>query len=191
MLPEIFKTPPSNIYETERLYLKELNPQVMRTLLSDFSMEHVANFLGLQSEADLSKEYKRLAQGMTMYGISFRGFLLIEKASGRAIGRCGYHTWYTLHSRAEVGYGMHSDEHKGKGYMTEALSAIVKLGFEEMQLNRIEAFIAPHNEPSVRMAKRLGFTEEGTLRQHYYKNNLYESSTCFSLLKDEYERALS
>ncbi|MBA4149513.1 MAG: GNAT family N-acetyltransferase [Verrucomicrobia bacterium] len=49
----------------------------------------------------------------------------------------------------------------GKGYMTEALQLVLRLAFEELDLHRIEANIQPHNEASIALVKRAGFSEEG------------------------------
>lgn len=57
------------------------------------------------------------------------------------IGWCGYHTWYIDHRRAEIGYAIRSDEYKAQGIMTEVMNAVLRYGFEVMNLHRIEAFI--------------------------------------------------
>lgn len=60
---------------------------------------------------------ERYAHGLTMFGISFCCFQLILKDSNKVIGWCGYHKWYTRHSRGELGYVLVAEESKGKGYM--------------------------------------------------------------------------
>ena len=63
----------------------------------------------------------------------------------------------------EVGYWIRSDE-TGKGYGTEAAAVAVGIGFEELGLHRIVLRIAVGNLGSERIAKHLGFTYEGVLR---------------------------
>ena len=55
-----------------------------------------------------------------------------------------------------------------------------------MGLNRIEAFVSPANEPSLRLLRGFGFAEEGRLRGHYCKNGMIEDSLCFGLLRNEW-----
>jgi ribosomal-protein-alanine N-acetyltransferase len=50
--------------------------------------------------------------------------------------------------------------------MSEALSAIIDLGFQEMELNRIEAVVMPENLGSIRLLEKLGFHNEGKLREY-------------------------
>ncbi len=114
--------------------------------------------------------------------LSLLVFLLVEKESGRTIGQCGYHTWNRLHDRAEVFYLLSDDGDKRKGYMKEALAAVLQYGFREMRLNRIEAFVADYNEPSVRLLHHYGFRKEGTARGHYLVDGVYEDSDFYALL---------
>ena len=175
------------ILETPRLHLKELTPEIMATLFSIYSDDRIMDFLGISAE-ELKKERHDFGLGMTTYRLSFKNFLIAEKTTGRIIGRCGYHTWYLLHARAEMGYALHNDADKNKGYMKEAIKTIIAHGFEHMQLNRIEALVGPRNEPSLKLVRGLGFTEEGLLRAHYLKNGVYQDSVFFGLLRTEYDK---
>jgi ribosomal-protein-alanine N-acetyltransferase len=177
------------IIETERLLLKELNPEVLHTLFTTGTDSEIMSELGLKTTEELDAEREKFRLGMTTYRMSFKTFLLVEKETGKAIGKCGFHDWYAIHSRSELGYRMLDEAAKRKGFMTEALCAVIRYGFEEMKLNRIQAFIGSENIPSLKLIKRAGFTEEGTLRSHYCNNGKLEDSICFSLLKDEYEFA--
>jgi [ribosomal protein S5]-alanine N-acetyltransferase len=174
------------IIETERLWLKELNPEIMNIVFTSYSDEEIVAFLGLKSENELDIEKINFSQGLSSYRSSFKAFLIVEKSSGQVIGKAGFHNWATQHSRAEVGYAIYDDADKGKGYMTEALAAIIDFGFMHMRLNRIEAFVGTNNEPSLKLLARFGFVREGVLRSHYFKNNRMEDSVCFSLLQSEY-----
>ena len=65
---------------------------------------------------------------------------LTLKSSGRVVGLFGYHHWDHYHRRADIGYDLARDLW-GQGLATEALTAAIRFGFSEMQLNRIEARI--------------------------------------------------
>ena len=100
---------------------------------------------------------------------------------------CGFHTWAMEHYRAELGYSIHIETEKKKGYMKEALKPIIEYGFNKMNLHRIEAFVGPDNTASISLVKRLGFTQEGHLREHYLKDGVFEDSIVFSLLEKEFQ----
>lgn len=172
--------------ETCRLLLKEINPEALYQLFSDYSKDDIMKFMGLQTEQQFLNEKERYLKGWTTYNIHFKGFYLIRKDDNVTLGQCGFHTWYFRHYRAELGYALLMDEYKQQGYMKEALSPIIDFGFNEMNLNRIEAYIAIENTPSLKLLQHYGFIFEGIMRQHYYKNGVCEDSHCFSLLKQDY-----
>lgn len=171
---------------TERLILKKLTPEIYHFVFENLAEPDLMIFFGFDSWQELSKEKDKYEKGISTYNRSFLNFQLIDKQSNRIIGWCGFHTWYTEHNRAELGYMLRDEESKGKGIMTEALKPIIEYGFNEMKLSRIEAFVGPDNQPSQKLLKKLKFVQEGLLRQHYFKNNKMEDSLVFSLLKNEY-----
>lgn len=179
--------PSQAILETERLLLKELNTDILQHIFNTMSGTEIMSYLGLSSMAEVESEHEKLKKGYKTYRTDIKSFLLVHKETGKAIGRTGYHNWYQMHSRAEIGYAMSNDENKGKGYMKEALKPVIAYGFNEMKLNRIEAFISPTNTPSLRLINAYGFTKEGILREHYCYNGIAEDSVCFSLLRSEYQ----
>jgi ribosomal-protein-alanine N-acetyltransferase len=177
---------PQTILETPRLLLKEVNPEIYAWIFSNSSDEELMQNLGMNSQ-QLELEKFKVKNGMTTYRMTFKMFILVEKASGTTIGRCALHNWFAEHGRAELGYNMSNEEWKGKGFMKEAIRPIVKFGFEKLQLNRIEALISPTNMPSLRLVHGMGFTLEGTLRQHYNSNGIVDDSAVYGLLRSEWE----
>jgi len=180
---EIF--PDQVILETNRLWLKELNPELMAMIFSSYTDGELKDFLGV-TDAELETERQNFRKGMVTYRLSFKSFVMVEKETSMVIGRAGFHTWYLQHARAELGYAMTHEAAKRKGLMTEAVVAIIDYGFKKMDLNRIEAMVSPRNEASLKVLTKLGFTQEGLLRSHFFKNNVMEDSAIFSLLRNEH-----
>ena len=175
------------ILETERLLLKKITPETFTDLFAHYSQMEVMSILGLTTEAEFLKEKAKSKGGYVTYDRTIIAFLLVEKETDRTIGRAGYHNWYKDHNRAELGYALNNEESKQKGYMSEALKAILGYGFNVMNLNRIEAYIGTTNIASLSLVKKYGFTREGQLRQHYVRDGIAEDSLVFSLLKEEYK----
>ena len=86
---------------------------------------------------------------------------------------------------AEIGYGLISHAW-GKGYMHEALVALLRYGFLELQLNRIEADIDPRNTASAKSQTRCGFMQEGLLRESCMVNGELTDSARYGLLHREW-----
>lgn len=125
-------------------------------------------------------------KGMETYNVSLRYFLIVERATYNPIGEVGFHTWNSVHSRAELFYSLRDDMHKRKGFLSEVLPLVLEYGFNTMKLHRIEALIARTNEPSYRLLKKNNFSFEGTMREDYFWEGERGDSDCYSLLKNEF-----
>jgi RimJ/RimL family protein N-acetyltransferase len=88
--------------------------------------------------------------------------------------------------RAEIGYAL-GRAHWGKGYMQEALKALLGYAFGELNLERIEADVDPRNEASIRTLERLGFQKEGYLRERWKVNGEVQDAIIYGLLRREWE----
>lgn len=172
---------------TSRLKLRKLTPAVFDYIYRDLSEQKQLEFLGLNSAAELEAEKNKYEEGLSTYNKRFLYFQLLEQKSRKIIGWCGYHIWYLDHERAEIGYGLFEADYKRKGLMSEAIVPIIEYGFKRMKLNRIEAFIDPKNQASIKLINKLNFIKEGQLREHYRENNKIEDSLVYSLLRKEYE----
>jgi ribosomal-protein-alanine N-acetyltransferase len=89
------------------------------------------------------------------------------------------------HENAEIGYWI-GKPYWGKGYCTEAASAVVKYGFEVMGLNRIHATHMTRNPASGRVMQKIGMKYEGHLRQNKKKWDKFEDMELYGILKSEY-----
>jgi ribosomal-protein-alanine N-acetyltransferase len=130
-------------------------------------------------------------QGMEAYRVTTFYFLLIDKASSKVLGECGFHSWNRPHQKAELFYSLRNETNKRKGYMSEALETILKYAFTALGLHRVAAFTSPSNDASIAVLGHFGFSKEGTLREDYLVNGIHEDSICYSLLKWEWEKRLA
>lgn len=86
----------------------------------------------------------------------------------------------------KLGYAIAHDEW-GKGYATDTARRLVEFGFTKLGLHRISAAIGPGNAGSVRVVEKLGFTREGTLRDHVFTNGAWRDSVLYALLASDWE----
>jgi len=171
--------------ETQRLILKKLTPEILADLFANSPDPEIKKLLGLNSDEELLIEKRKSEGGYKTYDRTIVSFVLVLKDTNEVIGRGGFHNWYKDHFKAELGYTLNKDVYKRNGFMTEAVNAILKYGFETMQLNRIEACIGTQNIASLSLIKKFGFTREGLLRQHYVRDGEIQDSFLFSLLKED------
>lgn len=80
-----------------------------------------------------------------------------------------------LHGRGEVGYSIMKN-HWRKGFGSEGASAVLKYGFEEVNLHSIIAQIAPDNAGSQKIVKGLGMVQEAHfVEAHFYDGKFYDT----------------
>lgn len=104
---------------------------------------------------------------------------------GEVIGVVALKTFRPLQNSAEIGYHLRSDL-KGRGYMTEAVNAVVRYGFEEEGLHRIELHAAVGNHGSIRVAEKVGFTRTGIARMADPAPEGWRDLLIFDLLAAEF-----
>lgn len=113
------------------------------------------------------------------WGITLRG-------EDRVLGLCGLHDWNRKHRRASVGYDL-ARSRWGQGIATEAVRAVLRYGFEQWRLNRIEAITIADNARSIRLLERLGFQLEGVRRDYWLEaDGCYYGSAVYALLRSGY-----
>jgi ribosomal-protein-alanine N-acetyltransferase len=107
------------------------------------------------------------------------------KATSKVAGTAGM-AITPAHGRAELGYAL-GREHWGQGLMTEVVREIVRYGFEELGLNRIEARCVPANIGSARVMEKAGMTYEGTIREQVYVKGSFDDLKMYSILRREWQ----
>lgn len=88
---------------------------------------------------------------------------------------------------AEIEYGI-AEEHHGKGVATAAVTLLVSRIFRETSLRKLMAFVHDKNQASRRVVEKLGFRQEGLLREHYVIGGRPVDEVLYALLKQDWSR---
>ena len=111
---------------------------------------------------------------------------IIRRDNGQLIGSCGLFDWQPNPARAELAFVL-ARPYWGQGFISEAVRELMRYGFEELGLIRLEARCVVQNTASARVMERAGMTYEGTLRHYIYiKGQLYDLKV-YSLLREEWQ----
>jgi ribosomal-protein-alanine N-acetyltransferase len=108
--------------------------------------------------------------------------------SGTLLGTCALWRIDDQCRRAEIGFVLGSRSW-GRGYMHEALSALVDYAFTELDLNRLEADTDPRNARSTHLLERLGFVQEGLFRERCIVEGEVSDSAMYGLIRRDWRRA--
>lgn len=175
-------------HETERLILREVRAEHQRFLALKAPVNQARMFLNIKNDEDWQHERNKAKLGLRSWDTSSCWFMLFEKVSGSPIGACGFHNWFLMHRRAELGYVLIEERWKRLGLMSEALKFVIPFGFNQLNLIRMEACISPENKASLSIIQKFNFQQEGLLRQHYTPkgSNFPEDSMLFALLESDF-----
>lgn len=89
------------------------------------------------------------------------------------------------HRTGEIGW-MINPAHAGQGFATEAAHAVLHLLFDDLGLHRVIARIDARNEPSLRLADRLGMRREAHLIGNEWFKGEWSDEIDYALLEDEW-----
>ncbi|MFK0160272.1 GNAT family N-acetyltransferase [Streptomyces sp. NPDC090499] len=79
-------------------------------------------------------------------------------------------------------------DHRRRGYATEAVVLLLRFMFAERRYHKCLAAVLAHNEASLALFRRLGFTEEGRLREHVFLSGRHQDLVMMGMLADEFDR---
>ena len=112
----------------------------------------------------------------------------VERRADQALlGTCTLYRFDWSNRRAEIGYAL-GRPYWGRGWMHEALVALIEYAFVRLDLRRLEADIDPQNAASARSLVRLGFQLEGLLRERWQVDGVVSDSGIYGLLRGEWQR---
>ncbi len=166
--------------------LREKKDEDATNFFNYYSDPEVNKFILCEMPRDVEEARKELHYWRNVFyqndGIYFA---IAVKDTDQLIGSIGLTTFNSYHSRIELSYDL-CREYWRRGICTKAIKAVTQYGFEELSVNRIEAFTSTYNTPSKNLLLKCGFSLEGTLRQHRYHRGAYVDAYSFSLLRQEF-----
>ena len=120
------------------------------------------------------------------YYWSKQGVFAIElKENKKCIGCIDLMGLDPTHEKTSFGYLLNR-EYWGKGYMTEALSAVLRLCFEKLELNRVEAIHCVGNEGSGKVMAKCGMELEGVFKQEVKSKGTFRDIFHYGITRERW-----
>ena len=111
---------------------------------------------------------------------------VVETSDGEYSGSVGLIHIDGRNRHAEVGIVIARPEDWGRGLGTEAMLLILRHAFEEMNLHRVMLRVFTFNERAIKSYVKIGFVEEGRLRQNMYRHGAWHDTVIMGILADEF-----
>ncbi len=182
---EVFADLPT--LESERLVMQKMTEADTDDMYAYTSDADLLQHLPLNVTPTRAEAQAAIRNFMDMYHarrVSPWGITI--KATGQHVGICGFESWNPVTDRAEIGF-LVARAFWRQGYASEAARRVMRFGYEQMGLNRIEARVKPDNEPSRLLLRKLGLQYEGLMREHSWWRGDYHDLELYAILKREFE----
>ena len=177
-------TGPFPVLRGEGLLLRELRSADAVALLSQFSDDEVTRYYDLDTFTEPTQGEQLVALWRQRWDRRFgiRWAICRSEAQEELLGTCGYNLWIQSSARAVLGFDL-ARAHWRQGIMSQALRLLLDYGFENMDLNRVEAVVFRGNDASCGLLAKLGFCREGLLREYECLHGRFQDMYMYSLLR--------
>ena len=108
------------------------------------------------------------------------------EVEGRHIGSCALRPVPTG-TTATLGITIGEKGYWGKGYGTAAVREMLRIGFQEMDLRRVQLHVRADNPRAIRCHQKCGFLQEGVLRQTVFKRGRFIDLVVMAILREEWQ----
>jgi [ribosomal protein S5]-alanine N-acetyltransferase len=113
-----------------------------------------------QERAEVSPAWLALLEGSSPADPWIHGFNLVDRTLGNVIGKCAFKGPPGVDGAVEIAYGI-DPEHQGKGYATEAATALVSYALSTGKVRIVRAHTLPEPNASTRVLGKCGFRRVG------------------------------
>lgn len=115
-------------------------------------------------------------------------FAIIDRATGQLVGSTSYYNIVPVDQRLSIGYTWLGREFQGSGLNRAAKHLLLSYAFDHLGYERVELETDSRNEQSQQAMRRMGATEEGTLRRHRLtQGGIRRDTVIFSIIRPEWE----
>jgi ribosomal-protein-serine acetyltransferase len=111
-------------------------------------------------------------------------FVILDARNDSFLGCCGLNRIHIIDKVANLGYWIRTSQTR-QGVAANAALLLVRFGFQQLQLKRIEIIAAVENVASQRVAEKIGAVREGVLRNRLILQDQVHDAVLFSIIPDD------
>ena len=173
----------------ERTRLRPVRPADAEALfaLTDANRAHLREWLPWLDSIRTAKDTEKFIRSCVERARLTGAFTGVIEHGGELCGVAGYNWVDTANRACEIGYWLSADR-VGGGIMTRCCRALIAHAFQVVNVNRVNIPAAVGNLRSRAIPERLGFTQEGVLRDAEWLYDHYVDHALYSLLRRDWEK---
>lgn len=157
-----FQNLPWKIAETDRCVIREMTEEDLEAVYEVYAGESITRYMeGLYEDREKELEYTRsyIQNAYRFWG--YGTWVIERKGDQKIIGRIGFNL-RDGYEEAELGFVIMEEEQK-KGYAYECCQAVLNIGKEEYEFDKVQALVKEENISSVNLCYKLNFENQGTV----------------------------
>ncbi|ETP70477.1 hypothetical protein G159_01635 [Planococcus glaciei CHR43] len=171
------------------LKLPELKDAERIFELTDSSREYLKEWLpwvDFTAKVEDTQDFIKAGRSNFAEGKTLNAAILFE---GEIVGMGGFNSISQANKAASIGYWL-APQYQGHGIMTRVVKAFTEYAFDELKLNRVEIRAAVGNQKSRSIPERLGYVEEGAIRQAEWLYDHYVDHFVYGMLAEEWHNRI-
>jgi RimJ/RimL family protein N-acetyltransferase len=171
------------VVRTDRLVLRELDEADCGAVHSYASDSEVVRYMdwGPNTEDETKKYIQRATETQREHPRNNYELAIILKEDGRLIGSCGIHVSDPNNREGWIGYCL-SRHFWRQGYGTETAKALLRFGFDYLNLHRIFALCDPENLASAHVLEKVGMQQEGHFRERKFRKGMWHDESLYAII---------
>ena len=147
--------------------------------------ESVQEFVSdLNTDEQIEQGFQSRLQPWKKENSQWLCLVITIKKTGEKIGVTGFFSEWEPYKQAEVGFMLLPEFH-GKGYGKESLVALLDFTFKVCSFHKVKATVTKGNYASLSLLKRVGFQQEGIIRDNYKVNGAWKNDIIFGMFSNE------
>ena len=173
--------------QTDRLDIRRLEPRDAAAVFQYRSDPEISRFQNWEPQS--VGEVESFIAGLNEIGIDTPGrwyqLGLFERESGELAGDCGVYVQEHDPRQVEVGITL-TARFQGRGFATEALSAVLGFLFSTLEKHRVFGSVDPRNGPSLALLERVGMRREAHFVESLWFKGAWADDVIYAMLRREY-----
>ena len=153
--------------------------------LTDGSREHLREWLGWVDTTTTVDDSRGFIEHTQRSFDTNKGMTCGVFYENKLAGTAGFNSFDWTNKIGYVGYWL-SKDYQGLGIMTKVCTALTDYAFHELNLNKVDIRAAYENKRSRAIPERIGFTEEGKIRQAEWLYDHYVDHIVYGMLAREW-----
>lgn len=172
---ELIKLAMPKVEEAEHISEWQESSEYLRNLDTDFAVPESLDSIRSHLQKGSRSEHGVYFHIRTLEDDIFIGFVALHSIE-----------WNNQAGVLSIGIG--NPMYRGKGYGTDTLRTILRYAFYELNLNRVGLDVIGYNHQAIQAYKKVGFKEEGRLRQAVWRDGVASDRVLMGLLKEEWQQ---